>query len=153
MDSDLTNDPRDIPKFVQKMEEGFDVIKASRYVDGGGMSGVPWRRKVASKIGNMIASPLFGVGIKDCTNGFRAVKLDKLTQMSLTERGFPVLMQELYNSKFLAKTFCEIPVVLTNRKTGQRPTSFSYKPEMFLKYLKFAVKAFLGIRPPTSTGV
>jgi dolichol-phosphate mannosyltransferase len=147
MDSDLTNDPGDIPKFVQKMVEGIDVIKASRYTGSGRMEGVPLKRMAFSKMGNMIASPLFGVGIKDCTNGFRAVKVDILIKMNLTERGFPVIMQELYYSKYLARTFCEIPVVLTNRKTDQRPTAFVYKPGMFQKYLKYAVKAFLGIRP------
>ena len=70
--------------------------------------------------------------------------------MGLAEPGFPVVIEEFYNLKFLAKTFCEIPVVLTNRKAGQRPTSFSYRPKTFLKYLTFAVKAFLGIRPPVS---
>ena len=27
MDSDLTNAPGDIPKFIKKMEEGYEVIK------------------------------------------------------------------------------------------------------------------------------
>ena len=40
MDSDLTNDPADIPKFTARMRDGFDLIKASRFVPGGGMDGV-----------------------------------------------------------------------------------------------------------------
>src|SRR5579871_3402390 len=32
MDSDLTNDPADIPRFVELMKQGVDVIKASRFV-------------------------------------------------------------------------------------------------------------------------
>lgn len=147
MDSDLTNDPGDIPKFVKKMEEGFDVIKASRYTGAGKMTGVPLLRRVISRTGNMVARLLFGVDVKDCTNGFRAVKTRLLTQMNLTESGFPIIMQEFYYSKFLAHTFCEIPVILTDRKEGLRPTSFSYNPEIFFKYLKYAVKAFLGIHP------
>ena len=39
MDSDLTNDPADIPRFVEKMREGYDVIKATRYSEGGEVSG------------------------------------------------------------------------------------------------------------------
>src|SRR5579863_46413 len=31
MDSDLTNHPGDLPRFVEKMQQGFDVIKATRY--------------------------------------------------------------------------------------------------------------------------
>jgi dolichol-phosphate mannosyltransferase len=147
MDSDLTNDPADIRKFVDRMREGFDVIKASRYRTGGGMQGVPWRRRAISQTGNAVARLLFGMGIRDCTNGFRAVRTSILEKMDLRENGFSIIMEELYQCKFLAHSYCEVPVLLTNRTDNQRPTSFGYTPETFLKYLKFALKAFLGVKP------
>jgi len=147
MDSDLTNDPADIVKFVARMQQGFDVIKASRYTAGGGMPGVPWKRRVISQAGNAVARVLFGMGLRDCTNGFRAVRTSILARMNLTENGFPIIVEELYQCKFLAHTYCEIPVLLTNRSEEQRPTSFTYKPETLRKYLSFAVKAFLGVKP------
>ena len=147
MDSDLTNDPADIPKFVALMERGIDVIKASRFVAGGSMQGVPWQRSIFSRMGNLVARCLFRVGIHDCTNGFRAVKVDILQRMDLQERGFPIIMEELYQAKSLARTYGEVPVVLTSRTDDQRPTSFSYNPETFRKYLGFGLKAFFGIKP------
>ena len=152
MDSDLTNDPADIIRFVQKMEQGFDLIKASRYVGGGRMEGVPWKRRFISAAGNALASWLFGMGLHDCTNGFRAVKLSVLTRMNLRERGFPIIMEELYQSRFLVKSCCEIPVVLTNRTADMRPTSFGYTPEVFGRYLGFGLKAFFRIRPDLLQG-
>jgi dolichol-phosphate mannosyltransferase len=151
MDSDLTNHPRDIPRFVSKMEEGYDVIKASRYTAGGGMQGVPLSRAWVSRAGNGIARFLFSMKIRDCTNGFRAVKTALLAPMDLRERGFAVIVEELYHCKFVAQRSCEIPVVLTNRKTDQRATSFSYRPQTFLKYLKYGLLARLGVRPPRQT--
>jgi dolichol-phosphate mannosyltransferase len=147
MDSDLTNDPADIVKFVVQMDKGCDVIKASRYTAGGGMPGVPWKRRVISQAGNAVARILFGTGLRDCTNGFRAVRTSILARTNLQENGFPIIVEELYQCKFLARTFCEIPVLLTNRSEEQRPTSFSYKPETLRKYLSFAIKAFLGVKP------
>lgn len=147
MDSDLTNDPADIPKFVARMKEGYDVIKASRYITGGGMPGVPWKRRAVSRAGNFVAQMLFHDGVRDCTNGFRAVRTSILTRMDLRENGFSIIMEELYQCKFLAHSYCEVPVLLTNRSEEQRPTSFSYTPETFLKYFKFALKAFLGVKP------
>lgn len=41
MDSDLTNNPGDMVRFAAEMERGADVIKASRFVQGGSMKGVP----------------------------------------------------------------------------------------------------------------
>lgn len=147
MDSDLTNNPADIPRFLPFMEQGVDVIKASRFVEGGRMQGVPWRRSIFSYTGNLIASCLFHVGVRDCTNGFRAVKVTILARMNLRESGFPVIVEELYQAKTLARSFCEVPVVLTSRSGDQRPTVFSYKPETLRKYLAFAIRAFLGIKP------
>jgi dolichol-phosphate mannosyltransferase len=147
MDSDLTNNPDDIPRFVEKMESDVDLIKASRYVPGGQMKGVPWKRRMISAAGNRVAHILFGMGLRDCTNGFRAVKTRILARMKLIEKGFPIIMEELYYCKFLAKSCSEIPVVLTNRTKEQRGTSFSYRPQTFGKYLHYGLKAFRGIRP------
>ena len=147
MDSDLTNDPADIPKFVAQMERGVDVIKASRFTRSGGMEGVPWRRAIVSRSGNWVARALFRIGLRDCTNGFRALKVGILARMDLRESGFPIIVEELYQAKWLAHSFCEVPVVLAGRGAERRPSSFSYTPEMFRKYLVFALKAFFGVRP------
>jgi glycosyltransferase involved in cell wall biosynthesis len=148
MDSDLTNDPRDLPRFVEQMRAGYDVIKATRYSRGGGVSGVPAYRVIISRVGNWIAGFLFRLPLHDCTNGFRAAKTQILARMKLTENRFPIIMEELYWSKYLARTFVEVPVTLTNRDAALRPTSFAYKPSVFWQYLKYPLRAFFGMRPP-----
>jgi dolichol-phosphate mannosyltransferase len=147
MDSDLTNHPDDLPKFVERMKEGHDVIKATRYSGGGGVSGVPAYRVIISKVGNWLAHFLYRLPVHDCTNGFRAARTDILARMRLTENRFPIIMEELYWSKYLAKTFAEVPVTLTNRDAVLQPTSFVYKPSVFWQYLKYPLRAFFGIRP------
>jgi dolichol-phosphate mannosyltransferase len=147
MDSDLTNDPRDLPRFVRKMQEGYDVIKATRYSHGGGVSGVPVNRVAISALGNLIARMLFRLPLHDCTNGFRAVRMPLLARMRLTENRFPVIMEELYWSKFMTKSFAEVPVTLTDRKQNLRRTSFAYRPKVFYDYLKYPILGFLHIKP------
>jgi dolichol-phosphate mannosyltransferase len=147
MDSDLTNDPRDIPRFVERMDEGADVIKATRYSGGGGMRGVPFRRAVISRTGALVARLLFRVPLHDCTNGFRAVRVPILQQMHLRETRFPVIVEELYWCSFLARRYAEVPVVLASRAGEQRRTSFSYTPSVFWRYLKYCLLAFFRVRP------
>ncbi len=147
MDSDLTNHPSDIQRFANKMAERADVIKATRYSAGGSMSGVPFYRAAISRIGNLLAKTLYRLPVHDCTNGFRAAKVELMLRMDLKENRFPIIMEELYWSKFLARSFAEVPVVLTTRTGEQRPTSFAYRPRVFYDYLKYPVRAFLGIRP------
>ena len=144
MDSDLTNDPRDLPRFAEKMSTGADVIKASRFIAGGRMEGVPWRRAIISRAGNLVARWLYRLPINDCTNGFRAVRTPLLMQMDLREKGFPVIAEELYWCRFLAHSFVEVPVILTN---ADRQSSFRYSPSVLRAYLRYPLRAFFGIRP------
>jgi len=148
MDSDLTNDPTLIPLFRARMQEGYDVIKASRFAPGGGVEGVPLWRRAVSATGNAVARVLYRLPVRDCTNGFRAVRTSVLRGMALSERGFPAIMEELYQARYLARRFCEIPYTLTARSGSQRPSSFSYRPGVFVSYLKYPLRAFFGLRPP-----
>jgi glycosyltransferase involved in cell wall biosynthesis len=147
MDSDLTNDPRLIPDFVARMEEGYDVIKASRYVKGGGVVGVPAWKRTISWLGNRVAHRLLALPIRDCTNGYRALRTTLLTRMTLSEPRFPVIMEELYQAKYLARSFVEIPNTLTLRAGARRPSSFSFGPRALWRYLKYPLLAALGRRP------
>ena len=143
MDSDLTNDPKYLPLFVDKMRQGFDLIKASRYMRGGGVDGVPWWRVWISRLGNAVARVLYGLPIHDCTNGFRALRSGLFVSLPLVESRFPIIMEELYHAARRGWSVAEVPNRLTNRGAGQRPTSFSYRPSTFYRYLKYPCKARL----------
>jgi dolichol-phosphate mannosyltransferase len=140
MDSDLTNDPELIPLFAQKTGEGrYDVVKASRYIRNGGMRGVPLYRQAVTIVGNRVASALFRMGVHDCTNGFRAVRLRLVANVSFSESGFPMILEELYFLKKQGARATEIPYVLTTRLAGQ--SKFRYSRRVVFAYLKYALKA------------
>jgi dolichol-phosphate mannosyltransferase len=147
MDSDLTNSPRDIPRFHAEITRGADVIKATRFHGGGAMQGVPFRREIVSRVGAWIARRLFHIGVSDCTNGFRAVRTSILSRLRLRETKFPIIVEELYCCVFAAKRFAEVPVVLTNRRAALRSTSFVYRPSVFWRYLKYGLLACLRVPP------
>lgn len=148
MDSDLTNDPRYLVDFARLMAEDFDVIKASRYVPGGGVDGVPTWREWLSVLGNAVARLLFRVPVRDCTNGFRAVRTSLLNAIQLQENGFAVIMEELYRLRPLASSYAEVPVVLTARTGDQTPSSFSFGPRAMARYLKYPLLSLVSGRGP-----
>lgn len=150
MDSDLTNDPALIPNFERAVQEPIDVVKASRYIPTGGMQGVPWFRQIISKSGNRLASLLFNVGIRDCTNGFRAVRLSLLENVTFQERGFPSIVEELYLLKRAGARFAEVPYVLTARTDSQATSKFRYNFQTFYRYFKYCVLAALVKRKPST---
>jgi len=147
MDSDLTNDPGFIQILAEKMNEDCDLVKASRYIPGGGVANVPPWRYWISRVGNALARFLYGLPVHDCTNGFRAIRTELLKKMHIRERGFPAIMEELYWAKTLQARVCEVPYILTSRAETLRPSSFEYRPGVFYSYLKYPLMTFLHIHP------
>jgi dolichol-phosphate mannosyltransferase len=148
MDSDLTNPPEHIANFLPAIDGGADVIKGCRYGFGGLVVGVPLWRYLISRVGNLLVSPLFAIGVRDATNGFRCIRTEVFLSLPYCERGFASIMEELYWAKRLGCTFANVPTALYNRSEGLRGSSFSYKPATFYRYLRYAVKAaFLASAP------
>ncbi len=141
MDSDLTNDPKDITRFSHLMSSKVDCVKASRYMVGGGTVGVPLFRVMISTLGNKVASSLFALGISDCTNGFRMTRRALLDDIEFKENKFPFIMEELYELKRKRAKFMELPIVLTARKNSI--SNFRYSLKTFFDYGKYVLKAAL----------
>ncbi len=139
MDSDLTNDPKYIPKFITSMSDDVDCVKASRYNKGAKTENVPAFRRSVSVIGNFLAALLFNIGIKDCTNGFRMVRTAMLKGVTFKENNFSIILEELYYLKKRHAKFKEIPYTLTARTNSI--SHFVYKPKTFYDYLKYVLKA------------
>jgi dolichol-phosphate mannosyltransferase len=144
MDSDLTNDPGLIKEFYRVVSSGqFDLVKASRYIEGGGVDGVPWFRRLPSILGNYFASICFGLGIRDCTNGFRAIRLDLVAHENFRERGFAAIMEELVILKGKKVRATEIPYILTSRSSDLADSKFSYSWKTVRKYLFYSLQALV----------
>ena len=73
IDGNNKDDPKDIPAFINALEEGIDFVQASRYVAGGVAINTPRSRDLAIRL---IHAPMlrFASGFKwtDTTQGFRA---------------------------------------------------------------------------------
>lgn len=142
MDSDLTNPPEDIARFVEAIAGPVDCVKASRYAKGGAARGVPLKRQVISRVGNAIAGLLFGLPLSDLTNGFRAIRLASFLNMPLREKGFAIIAEEAYWAGRMGLRWAEVPTVLTNRDRSLSGSSFRYRPSVLYLYARYPAKAF-----------
>ena len=143
MDCDLTNHPKYLEDFYKKMIKGYDYIKATRYGKNASVFGVPLQKKILSIVGNLIARILYGMPLKDVTNGFHAAKVEIMKTIDLKENGFEIIMEELYYVKSIARSFSEVPFVLTSRAASQGESKFSYSPTAIYSYLKYPLKTFI----------
>ena len=67
MDGDLQDDPGEIPKFIDKIYEGYDVVNGWKYQGKG-----PFLKGIPSKISNKVTSLLSGVHLHDFNCPFKA---------------------------------------------------------------------------------
>lgn len=78
MDADLQDDPKEIPRFLAKMEEGFDLVSGwkKRRHD-------PLGKTLPSKLFNKTIAALSGVKIHDFNCGFKAYRLDVVKRVKV----------------------------------------------------------------------
>ena len=74
MDGGLSHDPHAIPAFLRALNEGNDCAFGSRYINGGSMVDSPFRRRLLSKGGTILARVLLGAKLADMTSGYQAFR-------------------------------------------------------------------------------
>lgn len=85
MDADGQHDPEDLPKLLDKMDEGYDMVVGARNT----ASQAGKRRLVGNKIYNWLASVITGHKIDDLTSGFRVAKANLFREfLHLLPNGF-----------------------------------------------------------------
>ncbi len=90
LDSDLQNDPRDIPRLIKKMEKGYDVVSGWRHDRNDSMG-----KKFFSRISNGIATKMTGLDIHDsgCTlKAYRREAIHSIDLHSEMHRYIPALI-------------------------------------------------------------
>jgi dolichol-phosphate mannosyltransferase len=71
MDAGMSHDPAALPMFLRVLNEGNQCAFGSRYVNGGSMADSPWRRRLLSKGGTILANVLLGTRLRDMTSGYQ----------------------------------------------------------------------------------
>jgi len=140
MDADGTQAVEFIDRFLEPMKNGVDFIKATRYAKGGRVEGVHWKRVLISRVGNKLAQWLMRVPLTDFTNGFRAIKNDVWVQLTTTETGFAMLIEEVYLARRLKVSFAEVPYVLTARNEDTSESKFTYSLNVYKRYAQYLFK-------------
>ena len=111
MDGDLQHDPDDIPKFVERLEEGHDIVSGWRKVRIDNL----WMRRIPSRCANWMMARLSGVDIHDFGTTFKAYRRDLVHQVPLygeLHRFIPAL------AAWHGASICEIPIRNVNRERG-----------------------------------
>ena len=118
LDSDNTHEPHYIGEMIKKLDEGFDVVTASRFQKGGGQSGVGLYRAIISYCAQIFMKFVFGLwGQKEFSCGFRAYRASIIQRaikiygnqfIQLKGLGFTCTLEKMIKLKLLGARFAEI---------------------------------------------
>ena len=122
----------DVPHFIEKLEEGYDLIQGSRFIKGGKAINTPFIRNVSVRL---IHAPIISLTARkrftDTTKAYRAYSAKYL----LDERVQPLrdifMTYELLaylsvRATQIGMKACEIPVTRAYPKKGKTPTKISF---------------------------
>lgn len=120
MDADNTHPPGLITRMVNRIEEGNDVVIASRYRSGSRVIGVPANRQIYSFMMSWMFRILFHIpGVRDYSCGYRAYRVSVVREAFqifreefISQSGFSCMVDILLKLRRMKIVFSEVPLVL-----------------------------------------
>lgn len=124
---DGNEDPADIPRLLAKIEEGYDLAIASRFLPGSrndeADAAIPVRA-IANRLFTLAAGLLFGGRVTDTINGFRAIRRDRFFDIAPDAEGFTIEFQISIRAMKRKLRIAEIATIEGDR-IGGRSTAHS----------------------------
>lgn len=123
IDADFQFDPHDVPRFIEKIGEGYDMVVQSRYSKGGSIPpNWPIQRKMFSIVANLFVRAIFmRFSIHDWTGGFRAIRKDvfeKVRPEMANYNGYIFQIAFLHKAVMAGFKIGEVPLHFSDRKLG-----------------------------------
>ena len=122
----------DVPRFIEKLQEGYDFVQGSRFLKGGRAIRTPLLRLLSVRL---IHAPVISLTARhrftDTTNAYRAYSRRYLTDPRVQPLREIFMTYELLaylsvRATQLGMKACEIPVTRAYPKEGKTPTKISF---------------------------
>ncbi len=132
MDADLQHPPEVLPGLLKAVENGADMVFASRYIKGGGCPGWDMSRKIISRVALTAAHLLLPSSrrVKDPMSGFFMFLREKVAPDRLKPIGYKIALEIMLVGDF--KNIVEVPFIFEERSAG----ASKLRPQQQIDYLK-----------------
>ncbi len=123
IDADLQHDPEVLPRMLAELENGADLVVASRYITGGGTSDWSSLRRMMSRTANLPARVILGVTIGDPGSGYFMLRRGDFLRIAdrLDGRGYRILLDIIANLR--PTKIKEVPYTFRARREGHSKMS------------------------------
>jgi dolichol-phosphate mannosyltransferase len=118
IDADLSH-PLELLGGLAGACEAADAAFGSRFVPGGGMTGVPRWRAAVSRVGNAVFRALFRSSVRDLTTGLRAYRSAAVRDLPVRATGFDTQLEISVRLLAAGARVAELPLQLRQREAGE----------------------------------
>ena len=119
MMADESDDCRDVVRYWNTLNEGWDAVFGSRFMKGGGVIDYPWIKLRLNRMANLFIRILFGVSLNDTTNAFKAYRRTVIEGCQpLLSAHFNLTVEIPLKAIIRGYTWTAIPITWRNRRTG-----------------------------------
>ena len=136
LDADFSHDPRDVPRLIEAVRSGADLVLGSRYVPGGAVGDWGWARRAISRGGSAYARVLLGLPIRDLTGGFKCYRREVLSAIRLDSvgaLGYAFQVETTYRAVLAGFRVVEVPILFSDRRVGESKMSRAIVGEAALR--------------------
>jgi dolichol-phosphate mannosyltransferase len=126
MDADWSHDPVAIPKILEALESGNDLVIGSRYCNGISVVNWPLRRVLLSIFANNYVRAILRLPVQDCTSGYRGYRACALHAANLdavVSEGYAFLVEMAFRIHRAGSQLVEVPILFVERRAGQSKMS------------------------------
>lgn len=142
MDADGSHQPEQLPRLLEAIEQGADLVIGSRWVQGGTVVNWPVYRQLISRTGSTYARLMLGLRIKDMTAGYRAFRrttLEKLDLDAVESVGYGFQVDLAWRVARMGLKVAEVPVTFVERELGASKMSGNIVVEAMLNVTRWGV--------------
>jgi len=119
LDADGSADGAEIPRFVDALVAGADLVKGSRFLEGGGSTDLSPLRRTGNRVFCSMVNTLFGTRYSDLCYGYNAGWLREVRGLSLDCSGFEVETVLSIRSARSGLRVTEVPSLEADRLYGR----------------------------------
>ncbi len=141
MDADFSHDPAMLPVFFEKIKN-YDLVIGSRYLNGVSVINWPLRRLMLSCFANFYTRLITGLGISDCTGGFKCFRREVIEAIDLSRiksDGYSFQIEMNYLCAEKGFRIGEIPIIFIDRHAGSSKMSKKIVREAVLVVWKLKI--------------
>ncbi|MET7619739.1 glycosyltransferase family 2 protein [Streptomyces sp. NPDC005408] len=118
IDSNGSMSPGEIPHYLHYLENGYDFVKGSRFIAGGGTVGYPLLRRVGHGVLLRVARTLYGQQLTDVWYGFCAFRREFLRLLDLRDDGVELGAEIVAHALHYGLRIAEVPSLELPRRSG-----------------------------------